>query len=62
MATKYNYEVRGTGVPKGKVIKARNEQAAVNVAARMYPKARNLAIERLSGTGRQYETIWVKRQ
>lgn len=61
MVTKYTYKVRGTGVPKGKTIQARNEQAAVNVAARMYPKARNLAIERVSGTGRQYETVWVKR-
>jgi len=61
MVTKYTYKVRGTNVPKGKTIQAHNVQAAVNAATRMYPKARNLAVERTSRTGRQYETVWVRR-
>jgi len=60
MITKHEYKVRGVKGEKTRII-ARNEHDAVNKVARMYPKARVLGIERLSRTGREYETIWVKR-
>lgn len=62
MVALYTYLVRGTRVPRSKKIKAKNEQDAVNKAARLYPNALKsgvLGIERLSTTGRGYETVWV---
>ena len=56
----YTYIVRGVKGEKT-TISARNTQDAVNKVARMYPKARVLGVERLSSTGREYETTWIKR-
>ena len=56
----HEYWVRGVKSEKTKVV-ARNTQDAVNKVARMYPKARLLGVERVSDTGREYETTWVKR-
>jgi len=60
MVTKFEYQVRGVKGERTKIT-ARNQQDAVNKVARMYPKAKLLGIERLSRTGREYETIWIRR-
>ena len=60
MATLFEYKVRGVKGEKTR-IKARNEQDAVNKVSRMYPKARVLGVQRVSRTGREYETAWVNR-
>jgi hypothetical protein len=56
----YEYYVRGVKGDKTKIT-ARSTQDAVNKVARMYPKAKLLGVERVSRTGREYETTWVKR-
>lgn len=60
-AKHYEYWVRGVKGEKTKII-ARNTQDAVNKVARMYPRAKLLGVERVSRTGREYETTWVKRR
>lgn len=63
MATKtakhYEYLVRGVKGEKTKIM-ARNTQDAVNKVRRKYPKAKLLGVERVSRTGREYETTWVR--
>lgn len=56
----HRYRVRGV---KGErtTITARNVQSAVNKVSRMYPRTRILGVERISRSGREYETTWVKR-
>jgi hypothetical protein len=56
----YEYKVRGVKGEKT-IIKAQNTHDAVNKAARMYPKAFNLGVERISRTRREYETIRINR-
>jgi len=56
----YEYKVRGVKGEKTK-IRARNTQDAVNKVARMYPRAKLLGVERVSSTGREYETTWINR-
>jgi HPt (histidine-containing phosphotransfer) domain-containing protein len=56
----YEYRVRGVKGEKTKIT-ARNTQDAVNKVHRMYPRARLLGVERISKTGREYETTWIDR-
>ena len=56
----YEYKVRGVKGEKTRIF-ARNTHDAVNKAARMYPRAFNLGVERVSQTGREYETTWINR-
>jgi len=56
----YTYVVRGVKGDKTKIT-ARSIQDAVNKVARMYPKAKLLGVERVSHSGREYETTWVNR-
>lgn len=55
----YEYRVRGVKGEKTKIT-AHNIQNAVNKVHRMYPRARILGVERLSRTGREYETTWIR--
>ena len=59
-AKRYEYWVRGVKGEKTKIT-ARSIQDAVNKVARMYPRAKLLGVERVSRTGREYETTWVRR-
>jgi len=59
-ARRYEYWVRGVKGEKTKIT-ARSIQDAVNKVARMYPKAKILGVERVSRTGREYETTWINR-
>ena len=54
----HEYWVRGVKWGKTKVV-ARNIQQAVNKVCRLYPKAKILGVERVSKTGREYETTWI---
>ena len=59
----------GEAVDEGKVVYVNTAgggdftsiQDAVNKVARMYPKAKLLGVERVSQSGREYETTWVNR-
>jgi len=57
---RYQYRVRGVKSERT-TITARSIQDAVNKVARMYPKAKLLGVERVSRSGREYETTWVNR-
>ena len=59
--TTKSYEYRIRGIKGKKIITARNTQDAVNKVARMYPKNKLLGVERVSHTGREYETTWINR-
>jgi len=54
------YWVRGVKGEKTKIT-AHNIQNAINKVSRMYPRARILGVERVSRTGREYETTWINR-
>jgi hypothetical protein len=56
----HEYWVRGVKGDKTKVT-ARNIQQAVNKVSRMYPRANVLGVERVSHTGKEYETTWINR-
>jgi hypothetical protein len=54
----HKYYVRGVKGEKT-TITARNIRDAVNKVSRMYPRAKILGVERISHTGREYETTWI---
>jgi len=56
----HEYIVRGVKGERTKIT-ASNIQNAVNKVSRMYPRAKILGVERVSHSGREYETTWVNR-
>jgi len=56
----HEYIVRGVKGEKTKIT-AHSIQGAVNKVSRMYPKAKILGVERVSRSGKEYETTWVNR-